>query len=311
MSAAVAPAGAAVVLDDGHVDYGARIVAGELQSQVKDGTKTGAPVWREPAEVLFSLGPQAQTTIPQGSKTGLLGPPGTTLWMIPQVQRPGVLWAGWNTEEIGPGQVNGQVSWRLDAVQGPGRVAIFQTGAFGQPDVIFDTADGLPDSRAIPLGTHAHGNWAFTQPGDYSLTFTMSAERAGGGITADTETLAVRVQGSAGGSDPGSGGGGPGGGAGPGTVAKPTLRLRAPRLRGRLLALNVKLGQPGAVAVTVRRGGRAVARTPARRVGAGQRRLRFRLGRRLEPGRYRLAVRARTGGEVLRRTVSVRAGAPR
>lgn len=311
LSTTAAPAGAAVVLDDGHVDYGARIIAGELQSQIKDGTKTGPPVWREPAEVLFSLGPGAQTTLPQKSKFGFLGPPGTTLWMIPQVQRAGVLWAGWNTEEISPAQVSGEVSWGLEAVEGPGRVAVFQTGAFGDPDVIFDSGDGLPDSRAIPLGTHAHGNWAFTAAGDYRLTFTMSAERAGGGITADTETLAVRVQAPSGGSGPGTGGEGGDDGAGPGSASKSTLRLRAPRLRGRLLALDVKLARPGSVAVTVRRGGRAVARTPARRVGAGQHRLRFRLGRQLEPGRYRLAVKARVGGSVLRQTVAVRAEASR
>lgn len=303
------PAGAAVVLDDGHVDYGARMVGGELQSQVKDGTGA-AVVWREPAEVLFSLGPEARTSIPQGSKIDFLGPPGTTLWMIPQVQREGVLWAGWNTEELGPAEVNGSLAWRLDAVEGPGRVAVFQTGSFGQPDVLFDSGDGLPDTRAIPLGVHAHGNWAFTSAGEYRLTFTMSAERVGGGIVTDTETLAVRVQGAssgAGGQGPGGGGTGTGGGVGQDGAAKPALRLSAPRLRGRLLALSVKLPRSGRVSVTVRRAGRAVARTPTRRVGAEQRRLRFRLAKQLRPGRYRLAVRARAGDSVLRKTIAVRA----
>lgn len=307
-----APAGAAVVLDDGHVDYGARMIGGGLQSQVKDGT-TGSVVWREPADVLFVLVPEARTTIPAGSKIGFLGPPGSTFWMIPQVQQSGVLWAGWNTEEIGPSQVSGQVNWRLDAVEGPGRVAVFQTGAFGQPDVIFDSADGLPDARSIPLGTHAHGNWAFGAPGEYRLTFTMSAERATGGITSDAETLAVRVEeGSANpGPDPGEeprGGGKGGDGQAQGEAAEPRLRLAAARLRGRRLLVSVKLNHPGRIAVAVHRAGRTVARTPARWVGLGSGRLRFRLQKDLEPGRYRVVATARFGSSRLRETIALRVG---
>ena len=82
------------------------------------------------------------------------------------------------------------MTWRLDAVDGPGDVTVFQTGAFGDPDILFRSSDGLPDTRSIPLGTHAHGNWAFGRPGAYRLTFTMSARLRSGETVRDTQTLA-------------------------------------------------------------------------------------------------------------------------
>ena len=46
--------------------------------------------------------------------------------MLPQTQRPDVLWVGWNTEELTSAAVDGSVTWRVDAVEGPGTVTVFQ-----------------------------------------------------------------------------------------------------------------------------------------------------------------------------------------
>lgn len=186
-------ASGATVLDDGHVDYGAKLVDGRLQSLIKDGTKSANDVvWREPSETVFHVVAAAETELPRGGALDFLGAPGSRLWMIPQVQRQGVLWAGWNTEDSSLQRIRGAVTWRLLAVDGPGAVAVFQTGSFGQPDVIFDSADGVPDSYRIPLGVHAHGNWAFTAEGVYRMRFAMTADVAGRRQT-DTETLTVVV----------------------------------------------------------------------------------------------------------------------
>ncbi|MFK3983564.1 TIGR03773 family transporter-associated surface protein [Micromonospora sp. NPDC050397] len=182
-----------VVLRQGHVDYAARIVDGRLVSQIKDGTGTGGPVWRSPAQVVLQLRSAAAITIPTGGDFGFLGPPAATVWQIPQTQKQDVLWAGWNTEELKPSQVTGPVTWKLTGVSGPGAVAVYQLDAFGKPMVVFDSANGLPDGYDIPLGTHAHGNWAFTRPGGYRLTFTQSARLASGSVSTDTQVLTVAV----------------------------------------------------------------------------------------------------------------------
>ena len=297
-----APA-SAQILDDGHVDYAARMVDGQFRSLIKDGTRGGAAAWREPSSVVFSLGNAARVTIPQGAT--FLGRPGDPIWILPQVQRAGVLWAGWNTEELSSAQFDGPASWTLDAVQGPGQVTVFQTGAFGEVDTMFASADGLPDTRAVPLGTHAHGNWAFSREGEYRLTFTMSARlRADGTVVQDTQTLPVAV-GSAptpdptptpvptGTPTPGPGSPGqPAGGNSGLPAVKPTLRASSARVSGRTLSVRLRLNVKSRVSATLRRGGRAAAKAKARTVFSGTRTVRMRLNRRPAAGLYTVRVSA-------------------
>jgi putative ABC transporter-associated repeat protein len=179
------------VLSDGHVDYAARIVNGKLTSQIKDGT-AGAPQWRSPSQVVFHLKPEAATSVPSES-FGFLGPVSTKIWQIPQTQKPGILWLGWNTEEIATSQATRDITWTMTAVSGPGSVAIYELDPFGKPVVIFNSKDGLPDSYGIRLGTHAHGNWAFTASGAYTLTFSHSVTLASGTTTSDTQTVTFAV----------------------------------------------------------------------------------------------------------------------
>jgi putative ABC transporter-associated repeat protein len=180
--ATAAPAHAAVTLRSGHADYGARMVGGKLQSQIKDSTG-GKTVWRDPSDVVIAVGSKARSTLP---KDNFLGGSGTRLWMIPQTQRSDVIWLGWNTEELR--SLRGSLAWTLERVDGPGRVAVFQTGSFGSADVLFDSRRGRPGTRSLALGVHAHGNWAFSRTGTYKLRFRMSVGRR-----SDTATLTVRV----------------------------------------------------------------------------------------------------------------------
>lgn len=304
----------AQVLSEGHVDYAARLVDGRLRSQVKDGTSAGPAVWREPSSVTFSVGDAARSTVPSGAP--FLGRAGDAVWVLPQVQRAGVLWAGWNTEELTSAQVDGPVTWSLDSVDGPGDVAVFQTGVFGDADILFRSADGLPDVRSIALGTHAHGNWAFGRPGAYRLTFTISARLRSGGTVHDTQTLPVTV-GAAPTSAPtptrpepeptatpapeprAPGGSTP-------TAPVPVVRVLSARLKDRTLHLRLRLDRRSRVAVTLRRGKRTSARARARAVAAGTRTLRLRLNRRPAAGRHRIRVMASAEGRPTTRTLTLR-----
>lgn len=182
----------AVVLNQGHVDYAARLQGGQLTSQVKDGTVAGRTTWRDPSDAVFHLKSAARTTIP-ASGFGFLGPAGSAIWQIPQSQQSGLLWLGWNTEEIQASQLRGPLVWSLDKVEGPGRLAVYLFETFGQPRVVFNSGDGLPDRYTVPVGTHAHGNWAFTKEGSYRLTFTHRATLADGRQVSDTAVVTFAV----------------------------------------------------------------------------------------------------------------------
>ena len=186
-----ATADAKVTLADGHVDVGsARIVDGKLRSYVKDATR-GRVVWRNPSTVVIRVVDKARVSLPSGMS--FIGRRGQTVWMIPQVQKRGIIWAGWNTEEIASRQIRGGVGWTLRKVSGPGRVVLFQTGSFGDEDVLFNSGRRMPQTYTIPPGVHAHGNWAFTRQGTYKLRFTMSIRTRSGRQQRVGATLTYRV----------------------------------------------------------------------------------------------------------------------
>ncbi|SMD18059.1 choice-of-anchor M domain-containing protein [Lentzea albidocapillata] len=182
-----------VVIDRGHVDAVApRLLPDGLHIQVKDGTVAGTTTWREPADVELKATSASRTALPASPELAFLGAAGKQVFLLPQTQRADVLWAGWSTEELRPADVSGPVTWSLTAVEGPGAFGLFTTGSFGEPTVLFNSTDGLPDVQSVPLGTHAHANWVFAEPGRYRLTFTATAPGAGGPLT-DTETYTFTI----------------------------------------------------------------------------------------------------------------------
>ncbi|GGP66069.1 TIGR03773 family transporter-associated surface protein [Saccharothrix coeruleofusca] len=187
------PPKSCVVLDDGHVDLIApRLLDGALRTGVKDGAAgPERAVWREPADVVLHVVPEARNTVPADPAYAFLGAPGTPVWLIPQTQVPGVVWAGWNTESLTPQQVSGDVEVSLSAVEGPGEVAVFLTGI--APTVLVDSGDGLPDAITVPLGTHAHANWAFGGEGVYRITVEVTATLADGRAVADRDVFTIAV----------------------------------------------------------------------------------------------------------------------
>lgn len=214
------------VLTDEHVDLvSPRLTRDDLTLEAKLGTTDG-PRYLDPADVLVQVkDPEAATSIPDLPEFGFLGEPGETVWVIPQTQNPEVVWAGWSTEELEPGVFEGD-SVRVDVteVEGPGEVEVFQESGFGTVERIFSsTADIEPLDQGI--GAHVHANWAFTELGEYTMTFKVSGTLAGGEeITAGPVDYAFVVgepecdeeppggeSGTADGSDTGSAGGDTGG----------------------------------------------------------------------------------------------------
>ena len=66
---------------------------------------------------------------------------------------------------------------------------VYLSGAFGGvQELVFDNGG----TYTVPLGVHAHANWAFSAEGVYRVTTTQTVTLAGG-RSSDTETLTIAV----------------------------------------------------------------------------------------------------------------------
>lgn len=180
-----------VVIEDGHVDIGPRFVDGKWRVQLRDDT-VAPPAWRELRDVVLKAGDSSVIEVPSDERFSFLGVPGSKVWLFPQVQQPGVLWPGWNTQDPQvAADVRREMTWTLHQVRGPGKMLLFLNGAFGEPLHIFDSGKPMPQHSTIETNTHAHGNWVFTTQGTYQLDIEMSATLNNGTTVGDRQTLTV------------------------------------------------------------------------------------------------------------------------
>ena len=190
--AAAGPAQAAcpVVLDHGHVDVvGLAYEDSRLQIAVHD--ESGAvEVEHAPEDVVLRALPAARTTVPGGPAYAFLGTAGQPVWILPEVQNPDLLWAGFGAEELQPGIFKDDaVDVKFLSLSGPGRLAVYTDDVFGDPEtVLVDSGDGLPDTVGLHAGDHTHANWAFSKPGTYTLQV-----QAGGRLAADNRQVTSRT----------------------------------------------------------------------------------------------------------------------
>ena len=163
-------------ITDGHFDLGPAIENGQLVARIKDDRSVPA-VWKDPASLTFALGEKARIKAPEA--LSYAAAPGQDVWMIPATQIRGVPWLGMNSqrEEIVT-ETSGQVRFSLLDVQGPGNVAVFESGSLGA-GIGTHVFDGAGTSYTLPANTHAHQNWVFTEPGSYELTIAMNVSPRG------------------------------------------------------------------------------------------------------------------------------------
>ncbi len=143
-------------------------------------------------------GPRAVQIIPQGQAWAFLGEADRFFYVLPQSSVDGVPFLGLNSEELEASQFASEPVLTLTNVEGPGDFFLYQVDAFGQPVVFMNSADAGPDTYTLPLGTHVHLNWAFSEPGEYKLTFVVNATMTGGiPVTSEPQVLSIHIVGQA------------------------------------------------------------------------------------------------------------------
>lgn len=192
-----AQAAAPVQISQGHVDaVDVGYESGNLELSIHDETVT-PDVERDPADVVLVAKPEAKIAVPADSSYRFLGRPGATVWVLPEVQDPNLLWAGLSTEEIEPGVFKSDsISINFKKFVGPDGVSLFTTDAGGRAVVLADSEDPCPDIIKLPAGTHQHVNWGFEKAGTYKITVQATARLASNNrkVTSDPATLTFRVK---------------------------------------------------------------------------------------------------------------------
>jgi surface-anchored protein len=163
---------------------------------------------RPPLTTVWKVGESALRQVPNDPDFALLGNPGDSVWIIPELYNPEVVYLGMGAPLLGRniftgGLSNrGQVTLRLVSVEGSGPAAggtfsIWQSGF--PPRFYFSSADGIDETDALDAITanfHAHYNYGFSAPGIYRITFEYSGElvpELGGGDTSTTVTYTFDV----------------------------------------------------------------------------------------------------------------------
>jgi putative ABC transporter-associated repeat protein len=188
------------VLDAGHVDMGPKYDGGQWRFLIHDDLARddagAASVWRYPAETVLHVVDEAQLPVPDDPAYEFLGAaPGDPVWVVPQTQHPDVVWLGWNTQDPEVMQtIDRGITLSLSGVQGPGVVAVYlQSGAFTQPQLLWDSRTAGAQPIWVDVNTHTHANWVFTEPGVYLLQLTAAADLVDGSTVSDTQLIRFAV----------------------------------------------------------------------------------------------------------------------
>jgi surface-anchored protein len=174
----------AVTLDGGHTDLLPRYQAGTWNWTVLDENEETFAL----DSVVFRVNAAAQGASPANPAfTPILGPPGSPVWILPQSEQIGLLFLGIDASTTGAGVFTGnQVTFTLSGMSGPGDFAMYSVDGFGMPTAYYNTRDGLsPEADRITLNSatgHSHFAWAFSAPGDYTLSVIPSATLAAGNV---------------------------------------------------------------------------------------------------------------------------------
>ena len=144
-----------------------------------------ANVFTTTEATLTYLPTSAKVTAPTGSAFSFLGAGSSgSVYILPQSQNTALPYVGISGEGTPAGtfapyrpndtRVNSSSPWlRMDvvAVRGPGRFSLYQINQAGTPVVWAASNDGISskDLAYVPVGGHAHYNWAFTDRGIYEI----------------------------------------------------------------------------------------------------------------------------------------------
>lgn len=173
-----------VVITDGHLDIGPRLLGDKLMVAVKDDSRqhSSETVLRTPESVIVSVPRQAAVKrskrIFGDASFDFLGKFGAELYVLGATQQAGRPWPGFSTEDFDYARFSQGVTLELTGVAAPAGAnwwGFTSAPLGGLGEMIFDGAKPAKLSAAERM--HMHLNWMFTHPGTYRLQLRASVDR--------------------------------------------------------------------------------------------------------------------------------------
>lgn len=175
------------LLHSGHVDILAKHKGDGLDISLKDDTrivdkKSVERPLNDVALVVRDNTKEKRRDAHQGEKFDFLGKQEDVFYHLPQAQRQGVIWPGYNTEHIDFGKIDGAVSLNLQPRDVPEGATwgTFIDGRLGEAPTVLSDSTKNDHSIESTFASHTHIHWAFSKPGVYTFDASYSAKHKDG-----------------------------------------------------------------------------------------------------------------------------------
>ncbi|MDW5598818.1 choice-of-anchor M domain-containing protein, partial [Conexibacter stalactiti] len=185
----VAARGGAVVVADSEsgsakrfYDVVPRLAGGALDVALLDGSPLGPGIARDLDDVVLRVGPSARTSLSAADpRLPWLGAAGAPLWEVDEdVTRAGYV-LGWDTTKLDPAALDGDLSWRLTGVEGPGAFLLSdEWGERHRAALLSSRAAAGSERVELWPERRDRASWAFTAAGVYCVGFEWTGRRADG-----------------------------------------------------------------------------------------------------------------------------------
>ena len=169
------------LISEGHIDIKANLAGGALSLALKDdsGAIDRRTVERSLEDVVLAVRESAKfprTAQLMDPALDFLGEEGSFFYGLPQTQQTGLLWPGWNTQDIDYSQLAGPVTLHLLPHEQPegGNYGVYEQDFDGKINMLASSSTG-DTSIDVDFATHVHANWVFSQPGTYAFDVYYSA----------------------------------------------------------------------------------------------------------------------------------------
>lgn len=99
----------------------------------------------------------------------------------------------WDTTQINNSELNGDITWSIDDIKGPGELLVKANGEWNNQK--FDTANGIQKQTLWAESKRKSLYWEVTRPGKYCVKMTWSAQTNTGQNITDHHTLTLVAEG--------------------------------------------------------------------------------------------------------------------